>query len=1539
MLIEASDAAVLFTVAICFFARPIGVRLRVIDHPDDARKHHPLPTPQVGGIAIMAAVLAAAAIGLAMPGVSAHSLYVAILCCGGGIAIVGFMDDQHTISASARLVLLALFSFIAIKFDPALITDRIGTVTFGAVPISPGLFLPFILIVLVGFASAVNMLDGLTGLVMGLFCVWAGCLTLTGGEDVERIAQAVAGGSLVTLLFNLRGRLFLGDCGTFAIAFVIGLLTIDAHNAGRLPAEVIAVWFFLPIADCLRLIPVRLYMGRSPFRPDKNHFHHLIAARFNNRIALVVCGAVVGLTSLVATLLPSLAIVCFAILIVLYVGFLLVDAFAWDTLFRGTVFASRSTTLLRATRVLSAAAAPRAQTLPGQMQRALRKTLRAVPRNSPQLRRTLARVVSRNPRAEIRDGYPQSEPITEPVLPVGQVDNLALDFRNGAQRGAHLPQKWGPLLQYRSTEGGIIALSFISTASQKVSFLLRDRFGNMHSVAPIEVTTAPLRDVNLVTSEAPHDAWLVAIRSPGVTSGKNLNAERMAGEDDTYFVSSLKEEEDSGCVATATLLDPITRGDIPIRGGVRYKFSILAAVDDSVASVRLGFKTSKGNVEGPTQVIKRMIGGDSGGSKLHSVEVEFVAPENAVCLLVDLDKGRSETLAKSHLFFARPSLQEISEDAPGNPITLASDLLQQVRSGEVVSITQALLESPPEMLDGRSGRAAIHARFGQEQIVIPDVIMESGRVVEVTGLTLENNSISFSGRFKNRNADPVKLGLYVDGVLSASQEFGVVDRAFRGSMILDNKHLDGQPHRIELRLFPQMLVLGSLYEILPMQITPWSILQLHARPPLDAALAPAARHHLRSYQLWFERIQLGVAGRLPPLAALHSELLQGFKKRSNYPVLEFDKCANPRVSIIVPAHNKFEVTYFCLCALQFAFNDTLFEIIVVDDGSTDETVRTSDFVKGIGLVRHEQAQGFVQACNAGAAAAKGEFVAFLNNDTEVTARWLDELVSTFENFENVGLVGSKLVYPDGQLQEAGGIVWGNGNPWNVGRNGNPVDPRYNYLRQADYLSGAAIMLRRDLWKSVGGFSAEMAPAYFEDTDLAMKVREAGLRVVYVPTSTVYHFEGQSAGTATTTGMKRFQEINRPKFKRKWRRFYENHGKEGEHPDREKDRNAAFRVLFVDGAFPRVDNDAGSYAAFQEIRLLQSLGGKVTFLPRNLAWMDRHTQALQRIGVECLYAPYVTNFVGYIRSHAAEYDLVYVTRYYVAEQVIPLVRAGHAKTKVIVNLADLHFLRELREAAAGTPGYTLQKAEATREAELNVIRASDLTMSYSDVELAVLESHVGHDAALAKLPWVVEAAPSSRSFSNTKDILFLGGFGHPPNEQAVKFFAGKVMPHIARDIPEARFNVAGSQPSDALRALESDSVHVIGYVEDLDKLFSLTRIFVAPLLAGAGIKGKVLEAIARGVPSVLSPIAAESTGLTDGVDCLIARTPEEWVAATRKLYSDETLWKRIGDAALSTAKARYSFDSGVDAFAVALSRVGIVTKREWGLVYKHARPKR
>jgi GT2 family glycosyltransferase len=801
---------------------------------------------------------------------------------------------------------------------------------------------------------------------------------------------------------------------------------------------------------------------------------------------------------------------------------------------------------------------------------------------------------------------------------------------------------------------------------------------------------------------------------------------------------------------------------------------------------------------------------------------------------------------------------------------------------------------------------------------------------------VDASRVEFTGRATGYITDTLTVGVFVDGASSGSSVVETDGQVFSGVVFLSSKHLDGAAHLIELRILPQMLALASTYEILPMQITPWDAVQVYAGAPLDGTLAPAARYHLRSFRAWFEKMQTDPSVRIPPV---YDELLGGFRKRKTYPLLTFAEAAKPTVSVVIPVHNKFEITYFCLCALQFAFNETTFEVIVVDDGSSDETLKIDEFVKGIKVVRHKTSLGFVNSCNDGAALARGEFVMMLNNDTEVTARWLDELISVFRNFNNVGLAGSKLLYPDGHLQEAGGIVWNSGNPWNVGRNANAADPAFNYLRQTDYVSGAAIMLPTELWKSLGGFSAEFAPAYFEDTDLAMKVRAAGHCVVYVPASTVYHYEGQSAGTSVASGMKRFQEVNRPKFKRKWVKGYGNHGVQGVRPDREKDRNVAFRVLFVDQHVPFVDNDAGSYAAFQEIRLFQSQGAKVTFLPRNLAWMDRHTLALQRIGVECLYAPFVMDFVDYIRQNAKEYDVVYVTRYKVGEQIIPLIRSVAPNTKVILNVADLHFLRELREAASGNPSYSIERAEATREAELAVVRSSDLTFSYSDVELAVLESHISSGAVTAKMPWIVDTKKLSRSFEKTKDILFLGGFGHPPNEQAVKFFVKDVLPLVRDRIPDICFNVVGSGAPESVKELASESVQILGYLPDLDEAFSANRIFVAPLLAGAGLKGKVLEAVSRGVPSVLSPVAVEGSGLTGGIDCLVAKNAQEWADAVVSLYTDKKLWERIGSSALNFAQTKFSFSSGVESFQEALAKIDVYGRKDWALVYQHARPQR
>ncbi len=205
----------------------------------------------------------------------------------------------------------------------------------------------------------------------------------------------------------------------------------------------------------------------------------------------------------------------------------------------------------------------------------------------------------------------------------------------------------------------------------------------------------------------------------------------------------------------------------------------------------------------------------------------------------------------------------------------------------------------------------------------------------------------------------------------------------------------------------------------------------------------------------------------------------------------------------------------------------------------------------------------------------------------------------------------------------------------------------------------------------------------------------------------------------------------------------------------------------------------------------------------------------------------------------------------------------------------------------------------------MIAEADLTLSYSDVELTVLESHLPA-AKLGRVPWVVDVRGDAKpTFADTKDILFLGGFGHPPNVEAARFFVTEVMPELLAKDPSIVFHIVGSNPTKEVMDFASDSVKVHGYVPDLDAVLSSTRVFVAPLRSGAGIKGKVLESLSYGLAGVFSPIAIEGTGLSNELDCLVADEPRVWAAQVLRLYSDETLWERISTGAWSAPSASRS----------------------------------
>lgn len=249
--------------------------------------------------------------------------------------------------------------------------------------------------------------------------------------------------------------------------------------------------------------------------------------------------------------------------------------------------------------------------------------------------------------------------------------------------------------------------------------------------------------------------------------------------------------------------------------------------------------------------------------------------------------------------------------------------------------------------------------------------------------------------------------------------------------------------------------------------------------------------------------------------------------------LVFPEGGTPLVSIVIPVYNHYEQTISCLRSLHAAHCDCHYEIIIADDGSSDETRTIQDRVANITLLKNEENLQFLKNCNMAAHHAQGEFLLFLNNDTNVQEGWLDALVNTMAADSSVGIVGAKLVYPDGRLQEAGGIVWRDGSCWNYGWFDDPDKPEYNYPREVDYVSGACLMVRRDLWEEIGGFDEAFAPAYYEDTDLAFQARARGYKVVYQPNAVVAHFEGVSCGINLRQGVKQHQAINKAKFFDKW----------------------------------------------------------------------------------------------------------------------------------------------------------------------------------------------------------------------------------------------------------------------------------------------------------------------------------------------------------------------------------------------------------------------
>jgi glycosyltransferase involved in cell wall biosynthesis len=355
---------------------------------------------------------------------------------------------------------------------------------------------------------------------------------------------------------------------------------------------------------------------------------------------------------------------------------------------------------------------------------------------------------------------------------------------------------------------------------------------------------------------------------------------------------------------------------------------------------------------------------------------------------------------------------------------------------------------------------------------------------------------------------------------------------------------------------------------------------------------------------------------------------------------------------------------------------------------------------------------------------------------------------------------------------------------------------------------------------------------------------------------------------------------------------------------------------VDALAPDPTRDSGSLRMVNIMRLLVDMGWRVTFMADNRQATPREIELLGQFGIQTLCKPWSPPLARWLKQEASGLDAVMLSRHYVADPNMALVRKLAPRAQIIFDTVDLHFLREQRAAEHTDNPAMIRQAQASQKRELALIRAADTTFVVSPVEQAMLSSLVP-DANIELLSNVHAIHGRIEGFDGRRDLVFVGGFGHPPNEDAVRWLTGDIFPRIRAARGDVQLHLIGDMPEAARLQYAGDGVVIHGRVPDLTPWMASCRIALAPLRYGAGVKGKVNMAMSHGLPVVGTAVAAEGMMLEDGKDILIADDAAGFAAAILRLYDDPGLWYRLSDAGLDNVHRHFSFEAARQALARVL----------------------
>lgn len=472
------------------------------------------------------------------------------------------------------------------------------------------------------------------------------------------------------------------------------------------------------------------------------------------------------------------------------------------------------------------------------------------------------------------------------------------------------------------------------------------------------------------------------------------------------------------------------------------------------------------------------------------------------------------------------------------------------------------------------------------------------------------------------------------------------------------------------------------------------------------------------------------------------------------------------------------------------------------------------------------------------------------------------------------------------------------------------------------------MVPRDLFAQLGGFDELYLPAYCEDSDLCFRIRAMGLRVLYQPRSQVVHFEGMSHGTDVKVGVKAYQLRNEDRFLERWRDVLAaDHFDTGTSLLRARDRAAHRRVVLIaDHRVPEPDRDAGSRTLLAFIDALLADNALVKFWPHDGREIEPYTEALRQRGVEVLAGAGTPPIEEWLRLNGTALDLVMVNRPDVAMGILPALRR-HARAPLAYYGYDLHFRRLRLEGEVERDEAMLRQADRMEETERAIWRQADVVLNPSEEETRLVARMDGRTRARTIVPYAFDGFGVPGDPPEGQTLLFVAGFGHPPNETALMWFADNVLPSLRQRFPSLRMAVVGSNPTQRVRNLADEVISVHADVPDhqLAAWYGRARVAVVPLRYGAGVKLKVVEAMARGLPLVTTPVGIQ--GLPGAEAFLrVADFADAFAADIGVLLSDDDAWRRQQAAQLEDARARFSRQAFNAAFLAALADAAPAARR-------------